>query len=169
MRLSRCAALIVAAGIALTSGPMADTTVKARADNDHPSPMVLETDFILTNQQQWNQKQWHEAVAYRDLSRHICENLTISYFAMDVQSAKNGGPAKVRVKGRLRNIGRRDKEADVQIDLVKGKTVLASLAESGVEIEEDEEAGWGGSLRVDPSKLTSEPEPRIRITITVER
>ena len=168
MRLSRCAALLVAAGI-LSSVPMADTTVKARADNEHLSPMVLETDFILTNQQHWNQKQWHESVAYRDLSRYICEDLAISYFAMDVQSAKNGGPARVRVKGRLRNIGKRDKEADVQVDLVKGKTVLASLAESGVEIEENDEAGWGGSLRVDPSQLTSQPEPRLRITITVER
>ncbi|MGH9870201.1 MAG: hypothetical protein ACREAA_18820 [Candidatus Polarisedimenticolia bacterium] len=168
MRLSRCAALLVAAGV-LSSGLVADTIVRARPDNDHPSPMVLETDFILTNTGQWDQKQWHEAVAYRDLARHICEDLTVSYFAMDVQSGKNGGPARIRVKGRLRNIGRRDKEANVQVDLVKGKTVLASLAESGVEIEENEEAGWGGSLRVNPSQLTSQPEPRVRITITVER
>ena len=166
MRLS-CRATLVAVAVVLSPHLPAQTIVRGPSDNEHRSPMVLETDFVLAKSQQWNQRQWHESVAYRDLSRHICEDLTISYFAMDVQTAKDG-MARVRLKGRVRNIGRRDKDANVQVDLVKGNRVLASLND-GLEIEEDEEAGWGGSLKVEPSQLTSAPEPRVRITLTIER
>jgi hypothetical protein len=147
----------------------AQIVAKGAETSEFHSPMVLTIpfkDITIVDRTHWE---------FPDLRKYICDGVNIKSLEFKVEkmpATDSGKMGKLAVKGELHLRPGKDRNVDLQIELLHGEDVVTSKEKNGIGIEEDESSHFTTDIPVIPfryHKMVADGEKAsVKITMRVK-
>lgn len=144
------------------------TTAQGKSGRqEFASPMILETEFVLTDPASWDGRTWHGKETYRELADYVCDSVALKEMKMRARRLEGGQDIEVRIKGEVFNRKGHGKEVTLDVEILNGEEA-AARGSKRFGVEEDESSGWSVSIPVPAAAIVASPATRLRITMRVK-